>query len=128
MSQQKITTPLVDAIKLDNGIIHEVYHPTNVTLEALEEHIAACRQAFGTEGCYLSDIRQLKSVCQQSRKHLANHSVAKASAVLVSSGFSTMVGNIFLKFNKPNFPTKLFTSKEKAMAWIEEQQAALKNT
>ena len=128
MNQQKITTPLVDAIKLDNGIIHEVYHPTHVTLDALKGHIEACRQAFGTEGFYISDIRQLKSVCQQSRKHLANHSVAKASAILVSSGLSTMLGNIFLKFNKPNFPTKLFTSKEKAMAWIEEQQAALKNT
>jgi len=126
MSLQKITTPLVHATQLDNGIIHEVYHPISVTIDILEEHIEICRQAFGTEGCYLSDIRQLKSVCQKSRKHLANHSVAKASAVLVSSGFSTMVGNIFLKFNKPNFPIRLFTSEEKAMTWLKNQQIALK--
>ena len=123
MRELKISSPLATTRQREDGIIHEVYHPVKVNLKDLEAHIEASRQAFGPEGYYISDIRQLKSVCQQSRKHLAHHSVVKASAVIVSSGFSTIVGNIFLKFNQPNFASKLFTSEAKALAWIKEQQA-----
>ncbi|EJF51855.1 hypothetical protein SapgrDRAFT_0096 [Saprospira grandis DSM 2844] len=123
MRELKISSPLASARQREDGIIHEVYHAVKVNIQDLEAHIEASRQAFGSTGYYISDIRQLKSVCQQSRKHLAHHSVAKASALIVSSGFSTIVGNIFLKFNQPDFASKLFTSEEKALAWIKEQQA-----
>jgi hypothetical protein len=30
------------------------------------------------------------------------------------------MGNFFLGLNKPHFPTKLFTSEEKAEVWLKE--------
>jgi len=41
-----------------------------------------------------------------------------ADAFVIRSLPQKIIGNFYLKFHKPKIPTKLFTSKEKAITWL----------
>jgi len=43
---------------------------------------------------------------------------ASAEAYVVKSFSQKLVGNVFLSFNKPARPTKIFNSEEKAIEWL----------
>ncbi len=42
----------------------------------------------------------------------------KADAFVIQSLPQKLIGNFYLKFHKPKIPSKLFTSKEKALKWL----------
>ncbi len=42
----------------------------------------------------------------------------KGKALLVHNSATKLVGNFYLNFNKPVMPTKLFTDRVKAIAWL----------
>ncbi len=43
---------------------------------------------------------------------------ASAEAYVISSFSQKLVGNVYLSFNKPARPTRLFNSEEKAVEWL----------
>jgi hypothetical protein len=43
---------------------------------------------------------------------------ASAEAYVIVSFSQKLVGNVYLKFNKPARPTRIFTSEEKAVEWL----------
>lgn len=43
---------------------------------------------------------------------------ASAEAYVVKSFSQKLVGNVFLSFNKPSRPTRIFNSEEKALEWL----------
>lgn len=43
---------------------------------------------------------------------------ASAEAYVIQSFSQKLVGNVFLSFNKPARPTRLFNSQEKAIQWL----------
>ncbi|MBL4593591.1 MAG: hypothetical protein JKX68_07230, partial [Flavobacteriales bacterium] len=52
------------------------------------------------------------------KKEVVDMSIAMA--ILAGTSLpATIIGNFFIKFNKPAVPTKLFKSEEKALAWLE---------
>ena len=106
---------------LEEQIVEEVYKPVTIDLAMMKSHTEDSLQAYGRGYWYLSDISLLKSTKREARDYLAKNSIAAGAAILTNSPISKMVGNLFLKFNKPEFPTKLFTDREKALAWIKEQ-------
>lgn len=108
---------------LEEQIVEEVYKAVTIDLAMMKGHIEDSLQAYGRGCWYLSDISLLKSTKREARDYLAKNAIAAGAAILTNSPISKMVGNLFLKFNKPEFPTKLFTDREKALAWIKEQQA-----
>jgi hypothetical protein len=42
-----------------------------------------------------------------------------ADAFVIDSLAQRILGNFYLKFNKPQFPTRFFNSKEEALKWLE---------
>ena len=42
----------------------------------------------------------------------------KGKALLVHNSATKLVGNFYLNFNKPKLPTRLFTDRRKALAWL----------
>lgn len=70
----------------------------------------------------LVDIRYLKGVSKEVRDYIGKEDVAtrqtKCLAILVGSGIPKIMGNIFMRFSKPPYPTRLFTNKEKAIEWL----------
>jgi len=106
---------------LEEQIVEEVYKAVTIDLAMMKGHIEDSLQAYGRGCWYLSDISLLKSTKRDARDYLAKNSIAAGAAILTNSPISKMVGNLFLKFNKPEFPSKLFTDREKALLWIKEQ-------
>ena len=72
------------------------------------------------------DLRQIVSQAARTRAIYAGEDSAKFTrycALLISSPVSQIIGSFFLKFNKPLYPTRLFTSEEAALAWLHEMVA-----
>ena len=107
---------------LEEQIVEEVYKAVTIDLAMMKGHIEDSLQAYGRDCWYLSDISLLKSTKRDARDYLAKNAIAAGAAILTNSPISKIVGNLFLKFNKPDFPSKLFTDKEKALAWLREQR------
>ncbi len=69
----------------------------------------------------LADIRAVKSVEPAARKFLAGDvstNLISAGAILINNQFHKVAGNIFIQFNKPKMPTRLFTDESEALAWV----------
>ncbi len=71
----------------------------------------------------LIDIREIRSISRKARKFFASQEVhdtygVQGLALQVSSPVSTMIGNLYLSFNRTLHPTRLFTHREAAMEWL----------
>lgn len=67
------------------------------------------------------DISDIKSVTYEARNYLKSDEAfmnVKAVAYKVHSRSSVIIGNFLNTVNKPQFPTKLFTSENKAVSWL----------
>jgi hypothetical protein len=106
----------------DDGIIRIVYIPNSEDrLEDAKAFSAAVKE-LSPDKRYpaLADIRNIKSSTREARQHHASDGInlGPACALLVGSQLSSVIGNFFLKINKPNIPTKLFSSEPTAVAWL----------
>ncbi len=73
----------------------------------------------------LVDVSDVLSMTPESRDYYArsNESMTAACrvALLAKSRVSRVIGNIFLGLSRsPGTPTKMFTNKEDALAWLKE--------
>jgi len=105
--------------------VHVLMKPgIEVSLEDARESSAATLKLAGQRKIrVLVDTRPARGISRDARTHFADSKVRKytvAQALLIDSGPSRVMGNFFLGLNKPPFPTKLFTSEEKADAWLRE--------
>ena len=91
-----------------------------ITIEDAEQILAAqIKLTGGNHTPVLVDIRQLKSATREARTFGASKAqTTLALALLVASPVGRMVGNIFISFSRPPFPTRLFTSEDDAHAWL----------
>lgn len=63
----------------------------------------------------------ITNVDREARLYLASEEAnkhIKAGAIINKSPFTSVVGNIFIKLNKPAIPCKLFSNEEKAVKWL----------
>jgi len=126
MNNQSITTKIAKVSLEGDNIIRTTYFPNiNITLAIAKEVLAVASEINqrnnGRQYLALVDNRKVKSITQEARKHFASpevNTVCKACAALIDSPVSRMIGNFFLKLNKPATPTRLFTAEEKAIAWL----------
>jgi len=69
----------------------------------------------------LVDIREIKEIKKEARDHFTMKNRVPgvlAIAILINSPLSKIIGNFFMGINKPSVPSQLFTSEEKAIAWL----------
>ncbi len=60
---------------------------------------------------------------EEARKYEASEEsnpYASAEAYVIKSLAQKLIGNFYLKFNKPARPTKFFRNKDEAVAWLKE--------
>ena len=116
-------TPITKVWEDEDEVGRVVFLPdVEVTVDGAKKHFEACEKlAKGKRHPVLVDLRNIKSVDHQARKYLAGDvatKLTKASAVLVGSPVSRVIGNFFIGLNKPPYPIKLFTSEPEAMEWL----------
>jgi len=107
---------------IKDGILFARFAPS---LEMTHDIARTCVEAriFFSRGASYPicvDMRELKSMDKQARHYLASMgaTLVTAGALITPSAISRTMGNLFLKVDRPPVPTKLFTSMEKAHAWL----------
>ena len=70
----------------------------------------------------LIDMTTVSEISKEARDYFANErtaSIQRATALLIGSPVSRVIGNFFMGLNKPVSPTRLFTDPQKAIRWLQ---------
>jgi hypothetical protein len=106
-----------------DGISRSIIKPgAKITIDEIKENFAALSQiTAGKKIPCLIDLRGIKSINREAREYISDEKTTNqvsTSALLVGSPLSKVIGNFSLGINKPPYPTKMFTSEEKALEWL----------
>jgi hypothetical protein len=88
---------------------------------AIENSLVVNELCRGRKLPLLIDLKNLKSITPQARSYFSardRETDIVAFAFIIHSNFQRMVGNIFIQFNRPRVPTRLFNDEETAIAWL----------
>lgn len=113
-------------IWIDNdNIIHAVIaEKAELNLEDAIENMKIIDEiANGISKVVLSDIRLAKSATKEHRDYFTTKEVSQkttASALLVKSPLSKVIGNLFLKITKPHYRLRIFTTEKEAILWLKK--------
>jgi len=96
----------------------------DLDLDAIMEAVEARKKIQnGTKMLALVDNRKTWQISKEANEYSLQKEVGDLSiamAILSGSSLPTrLIGNFFIKFNKLHCPTKMFSSEDKALAWLE---------
>lgn len=108
---------------IEDDILYITIKPDAVIeLEDMEENIRLRREIQHEKPILvLLDIRNLAEISKEARKYGAEDKVTKlniAMAVITGNLTTKLIANFFIKFNKPKTPTRMFSSYENAVTWL----------
>jgi hypothetical protein len=122
-------TGTLNAIETDTA--HYIMRPDGIVLQTIkpgmrqelkdaQQNMAAFHKIAAGEKCLLLvDLRESGPTGPGVREFYAQNTVhITASAMLIGSSLSQMIGNFFINLNRPTVPCKLFTSEQAAVAWL----------
>lgn len=108
----------------DDGICRIVHVPdAEVDLADAEDTMAAYRRVYGGKRRpLLVDTKTMKSFSREARHYYASEeaaAVASAAAIIVGTPVSRVLGNFYLGLSNPRLPSRLFSSEEEALKWLQ---------
>ena len=107
----------------DDIILMEFLDDTTLEIEDIEDLQKAHIAIMGTKPCkVLSIISPTFSVTKEAREHGHSeeaHKYVKASAIVLSTMAHRILGNFYIKIQRPARPTKMFNNVENALTWLE---------
>ncbi len=109
---------------IENDILFlRVKKDADFTLEAAIEGVKVRKEIQkGKKFPVLLDTRQMFQVSKEANEYGASKEVSELSlamAILTGNSMAArIIGNFFIKFNKPFIPTKLFKKEENAVKWL----------
>lgn len=120
---EKIETDTASYYIEDDILFMRTKQDADFTLEAAIEGVDARKELqAGRKMLVVIDTSKVFQVSREAREYGAQKEVVNMSiAMAILPGTSlpaTIIGNFFIKFNKPSVPTKLFKSEEKALEWL----------
>lgn len=129
MNKKTVSTPFADFILVDEGIIllkftksgelevSEAMEILKVTRELSDNSYHALIYDFNKLSVYFTkEVRELA----QNRNPIVDHIFARAFVCYNLS--NKLEVNHFIKYNKPQAPTEIFSTLEKALEWVYEQR------
>ncbi|GAB4251870.1 MAG: hypothetical protein Kow0079_06140 [Vicingaceae bacterium] len=94
----------------------------DISIKDIEEIITVRKELQkGKKSLTLVDIRGLWHVDKNARELAASDAMIQHNIALaiISSSLSTkIIGNFYMKFDKPNVPTKMFNNEKDALLWL----------
>jgi hypothetical protein len=124
MKQEESSENEFVSIWIEDGILYCLYKKDAVIgLEAAREIVAMRKKVVkGVSYPALAFIKNLKVVSKEARKYFAEEGTEGMTmgALLTDSGFSKILGNLFLAIDKPKMPVRLFTNIEEAIIWLKK--------
>jgi len=114
----------------DGVVIFECFKDAHIDLDEARRITAVLKElGGGGSNPVLVDLGEMKSLSKQARHHLSRdpeHAATfVAAAIVANNPLATLIANFFLGINKPIKPTKLFDSRQKALAWLHRHMDAL---
>jgi hypothetical protein len=116
------------AILYDNGIV-EVTWDSSVSLIEIS-HIVQVREVLLTLGGgkkvpVFFSIPNFLHISDEAKKYAASNESGMytiANAILITNLGQKLVFNFFMKINKPHIPTRSFSARKEAFAWLLKMQ------
>lgn len=112
----------------DGSLVRVTYCAEAVVTQAdARHHMEVMRELTqGRRVKVLVDARNIRSQDREARAIYASEEsrlYTSSCALLVGSPVSRVLGSFFLGFNKPLYPTKMFTSDTEALEWLNSMPA-----
>ena len=108
----------------DNILCGEYKKNTHIDLQMAKDLILLSKSlSKGVSYPHLIDAKHIISLSKDAREYLASPEATQdviAGAFIIGSAVNRIIGNFFLRINKPQKPTKLFTDKEQALLWLDQ--------
>lgn len=119
----KIKTAIGNISFQEEGILrYEIDGVDEITKDNLIEYFEAIKNlGNGKSFCNLVLLKKFVSVGSEARKVAAseeNNRYTIADAFVTDSVALKLVGNFYIRYDKPVRPTKLFTNEEDALRWL----------
>jgi hypothetical protein len=93
------------------------------TLEKAKASLEEIRKVCGGKRRpIVVDIRWIKSATLEARKFWGSEALAEvvaATALLVSTPVSRVLGNFYIGLNRMHVPTRMFTDEAEALEWLQ---------
>ncbi len=107
----------------EEGIMRfDIDHVDEITRENLDEQFEAVKKlGEGKAFCNLVILEKFVQVGEDARKYAAgeeNNIYTIADAFVTDSFALKIVGNFYIRYDKPLRPTRLFTNEEEALTWL----------
>lgn len=110
------------ALRSDGIVFVSINSSEDVEIKDVKEVVSALEQIGNGKKFPLLIITQKYTLpTPEARAYIAtaeSDPYASAEAYVIQSLSQKLVGNVYLKFNKPARPTHIFTSEEKAVEWL----------
>ena len=106
-------------LRKDNIIQLQIHETFFVELsDAMSILESILKLSNGTKYPLLVIYADDNSFSTETRAYIANHTLTKADALVGTSLALRIVGNFYIKINKPIRPTRMFNDVESAMIWL----------
>jgi hypothetical protein len=108
---------------MDGGVLYSKGKSVTRTIPLLKENFNHVRRLTkGELVCLITEATDLPELSKEIREFMAEelNRHFKAMAIISHSQFGALVSNIFLFFNKPRIPTKMFNSLKEAQEWVKQ--------
>ena len=124
MERNTIETSVATISKVESGIARIIYKAeARVTITKARENVEAVAKGVG--GVYspvFIAIRPVSTIDRDSRQYFSGEEageVTSATALLVDSPISRVIGNFFIGVNRSEWPVRMFSGESEAMVWLE---------
>ncbi len=106
----------------DDGILRIQYPPdSHMTLEAMhyiyDQHVRITTEKRPVL-VYAESVASAEYEAQQFASSLQVVELTACVAIIVKSVFTRAMGELFMRFHKPPYPTRIFNDEEKAVEWL----------
>ena len=102
-------------------VYKDLYLDDLEALQALFNYAAIIQE--GKKYPSLINAANTKGASKEFRELAESQSpkVVSGLAIVIGNPLARIAGNLFIKFAKLSYPSKLFNNKEKALKWLQEQ-------
>jgi hypothetical protein len=110
----------------DDIIEITVLEGSRIDVEGMCALLRAQKEMTPAIASVLVDARGTVSVSRKALEQAANNPVndqTAATALLVESPVSTLIGNFFIRFARPPYPARVFRDRDEARRWLLEKLA-----
>ena len=111
-------------IYIEYGIVFCIYKENVVVSLEFAKAMVDQRLIITQDKVYpiFADIRVLKYTTKEARQYLKGKGAEglSAGAFLINSAVQQILGNYFIKFDRPPIPIRLFTDQGKALQWVQK--------